>query len=238
MKETFMVAGAELEPSTAKSIISTSKSVLNTLKKAHNLYVKYRVTQFLSTLEDEIENLSIERQKEINEFLNNKKSQKVLADYAAAITSTSSDIAIRALALLLIDDRQFSFTENEKARFISCIRGMDDLKVNLFIKLSELKCIDLETVFPIYLINNINHPELELGVDIDELFAYAEDFINRGLLLRDPRSETGSSFYSPAAGDWSICFGISATLKKYASFLRKAKYLTQNKQCQTLQKRR
>ncbi|EIJ0975061.1 hypothetical protein LH718_003488 [Vibrio parahaemolyticus] len=202
------------------------KSTFNLLKEAHNLYAEHRVKQFLSVVDSEVEYLTIETREEFNEFINSDSAKKVLADYASAITSTSSEIGLRALALTFINDRQFSFTASESARFISCISGIDDLKVNLFIKLASLKKMEIETVYPVYVINNQNFEELNLGVDVDELFAYSEDFINRGLLLRDPRSGEGMNYYSPKDGDWSIYFGISTTLQRFASVLRKAKLLS------------
>ncbi|MFA0672366.1 hypothetical protein AB4584_24480 [Vibrio splendidus] len=200
------------------------KSTFNILKEAHNLYAEHRVKQFLYAIDSELEYLNSDAQAELNEFLNSKGAQKLLADYASAITSTSSDIGLRALALTFINDRQFDFNESEKVRFISCINGIDDLKVNLFIQLASLKKIESKAVYPIYVISNQNFEVLNLGVDIDELFAYSEDFINRGLLLRDPRSK-GANASSPQEGDWSICFGISSTLQRFASVLRKAKML-------------
>ncbi|MBS3797192.1 hypothetical protein [Pseudoalteromonas sp. BDTF-M6] len=220
-----MAQEQNLELQTSKSTNIVLKSTFNLLKKAHNLYAEHRVKQFLDAIDSEVEYLSLDKQIELNEFLNSKVAQKVLADYASAITSTSSEIGLRALALTFINDRQFNFSENEKVRFISCINGIDDLKVNLFIKLASLKQLEFKTVYPVYVVNNLNFDALSLGVDVDELFAYTEDFIKRGLLLRDPRSTDGGNFYSPKDGDWSICFGISPTLQRFASVLIKAKLL-------------
>ncbi|WP_328190263.1 hypothetical protein [Marinobacter sp. OP 3.4] len=150
----------------------------------------------------------------------------MLADYAAAITNTSSEIVLRALAFLFIDDRQFDFSTKEKSRFITCANGLDDLKVDLFIKLSSLQKVEVNTIYPTYNINHENFRKLSLGVEIDELFAYMEDFLKRGLVLRDPRGDLGSNFYAPKDSEWSICFGISSTLKRYAALLGKAKLLT------------
>ena len=211
----------------SKSTNIVVRSTFNLLKEAHNLYAEHRVKQFLYTIDSEIEYLSIEKQTKLNEFLHSKSAQKVLADYASAITSTSSEIGLRALALIFINDRQFDFSENEKVRFISCINGIDDLKVNLFIKLASLTKLEFKTAYPIYVINNKNFENLSLDVNVDELFAYSEDFINRGLLLRDPRSRGGVNFCYPKASDWSIYFGISPTLQRFASVLRKAKLLAE-----------
>ena len=63
--------------------------------------------------------MSSEEQRKFNEYLERSGTKKVLADYASATTSTSSDIALRALTLTFINDRQFDFSENEKVRFIS-----------------------------------------------------------------------------------------------------------------------
>lgn len=208
----------------SKSISAVVKSAFNSLNKAHNLYAEHRLKQFLYTIDSEIEYLSPDAQEELNKFLDSDGAQKLLADYAAAIMSTSSDISLRALALTFINDQQFNFNESEKIRFISCINGIDDLKVNLFIKLASLKKLESESIYPIYAIRNQDFDSLNLGVDVDELFAYSEDLMNRGLLLRDPRSK-GANAYFPQEGDWSICFGISSTLQRYASVLRKAKML-------------
>lgn len=216
-----------MELSTTKSTNQIVKAAFGVIKEAHYYYAEYRVKQFLKTIDSEVESLTSERQAEINEFLSQERTKKVLADYAAAITNTSSEIVLRALALLLIDDRQFDFSTTEKARFIACISGMDDLKVSFFIQLSTLRKLEFNTVYPIYSIDNRNFDELNLGVGIDELFAYTADFISRGLLLRDPRGDLGSNFCDSKDDDWSICFGISTTLRRYAALLDKAKYLAQ-----------
>lgn len=201
------------------------RSIFSSLAEARQLYMEHRVNEFLSTIEDQVEYLSAERQAEINNFLNKKESKKVLSDYAATITNTSSDIVIRALALLFINDRQFNFDQRTISRFIACFDGVDDLKVELFLKLSKLKKLNRATVYPSYAINWLNFQDLELGIDIDELFAYVDDFIRRGILLRDPITESGADMYQPVDHHWSLCFGMSTTLHRYAALLEKAKYL-------------
>jgi hypothetical protein len=214
-----------LELVTAKTASVVVKPLFNALREAHQVYGAYRVGVFLSTIDTEVETMSVESQNEFNDFVGCSKTKKVLADYASAISKTSSEVLLRALALLFIDEKCFEFSEQQKTRFVSCTNGADDLKVDLFIKLASLNKIDVDTVFPIYVINNVNFSELNLNVELDELFAYAEDFLKRGLILKDPRAEFGANFYAPKSSDWSICFGISPTLQRYAALLAKAKYL-------------
>lgn len=213
----------ELTPT--KIVAPIAKSIFGGLKKARNLYQQYRLELFLATINSEVENLNAEQQTEINNLLDQEITKKLLADYAAAIINTSSDIVLRALALLFINDQQFNFSSQEKARFVTCANGLDDLKANLFIKLSNLYKLNTDTVYPVYVISHQNFNSLDLGVEIDELFAYTGDFFKRGLLLRDPRGDFGSNFHTHKDSDWSICFGLSATLQRYAALLRKAKLL-------------
>jgi hypothetical protein len=128
-----------LELVTPKTATVAVKPLFNILKKAHQAYSAYRVSVFLSTIDVEVETMSVESQNEFNDLIGCSTTQKVLADYAAAITNTSSETTLRALALLFIGDKQFEFSEQQKIRFISCTNGMDDLKVDLFIKLVDLK---------------------------------------------------------------------------------------------------
>ncbi|WP_417531319.1 hypothetical protein [Marinobacter lipolyticus] len=214
-----------MELEKTKMVTPVAKSIFGVLKEARNLYGEHRVKLFLATIDSEVENMSVNHQAEINEFLNQKQSKKVLADYADAITNTSSEIVLRALALLFISDRQFDFSDQEKARFVACTNGLDDLKVNLFVKLSGLKKTGSDTVYPTYKISHLKFDSLNLGVEIDELFAYTEDLFKRGLLLRDPRGDLGSNFYAPKDSEWLIYFGISSTLQRYAALFRKAKFL-------------
>jgi hypothetical protein len=215
-----------LELLTSKTAVAVVKPLFNKLKEAHQLYSGYRVSVFLSAINVEVETMSVENLSEFDDLISCNTAKKVLADYAAAITNTSSETMLRALALLFIGDTQFEFTEQQKSRFISCANGMDDLKVDLFIKLVALKRIDLDTVYPISVVSNVNFSELDLNVEIDELFAYVEDFLKRGLILKDPRADSdGMNFHVPENSDWSISFGISSTLQRYASLLTKAKYL-------------
>lgn len=217
-----------MELVTAKTASVVVKSLFNALKEAYQEYGAYRVGVFLSTIDTEVETMSVESQKEFNDFLGCSKTKKVLADYASAISNTSSEISLRALALLFVDEKCVEFSEQQKIRFISCTYGIDDLKVNLFIKLASLNKVAIDSVYPIFVINNENFSGLNLNVELDELFAYAEDFLKRGLILKDPRARGGSNFYSPKSSDWSICFGISATLQRYAALLSRAKYLAGN----------
>ena len=210
---------------TPKTASVAVKPLFNFLKEAHQTYSSHRVSVFLSAVDIEVETMSVESQNEFNDFIGHSQTQKVLADYASAITNTSSDITLRALALLFIGDKNFSFTEQQKIRFISCTNGIDDLKVDLFIKLAGLKKLDCDTVYPVCVINNVNFPALHLGVEVDELFAYSEDFLNRGLILKDPRAGLGSYMCAPKSSDWAICFSMSPTLQRYATLLSKAKYL-------------
>ncbi|MDE1334033.1 hypothetical protein [Vibrio aestuarianus] len=202
------------------------KQVFHALGEARLLFMEHRVKEFLRTVDDQIEELSLDEIEKINAFLSSNQSKKLLSDYAEAITNTSSDIAIRALALLFIDDRQFNFDNHLKSRFITCINGIDDLKINLFLELSKLKESQRNTIYPVYHIDHLNFDNLDLGVDIDELFSYVEDFTRRGLLLRDPSEVSGAEMYEPNDQDWSVSFGISSTLQRFAALLRKAKYLS------------
>ncbi|EGR1020505.1 hypothetical protein RUK27_003270 [Vibrio cholerae] len=201
------------------------KKVFHALGEARLLFMEHRVNEFLRTVDDQIEELSLDEVEKINAFLSNEQSKKVLSDYAEAITNTSSDIAIRALALLFIDDRQFNFNKHLKSRFITCINGVDDLKINLFLELSTLKESQRKTIYSMYHIDHLNFDSLNLGVDIDELFSYVEDFTRRGLLLRDPSQVSDAEMYEPNEQEWSVSFGISSTLQRFAALLRKAKYL-------------
>ncbi|WP_261881469.1 hypothetical protein [Vibrio coralliirubri] len=204
------------------------RSIFNSLSEARQLYMEHRVNEFISTIEDQVEYLDAERQAEINIFLGKKDSQKFLSDYAAAITNTSSDIVIRALALLFVSDKQFDFDQRLKSRFITCFDGVDDLKVDLFLRLSKLTESSRLTIYPLYAIDWLNFEDLDLGIDIDELFSYVDDFIRRGILLRDPTTESGAEMYQPMDHHWSLSFGISTTLQRYAVLLEKAKYLSGN----------
>jgi hypothetical protein len=214
-----------LELVTVKTASVVVKPLFNALSEAHQVYGAYRVGVFLSTIDTEIETMSVESQNEFNDFVSCSKTKKVLSDYASAISNTSSEVLLRALALLFIDEKCFEFSEQQKTRFVSCTTGIDDLKVDLFIKLASLRKIDGETIYPISVINNVNFSELNLNIELDELFSYTEDFLKRGLILKDPRTDFGSNFHSPKSSDWSICFAISPTLQRYATLLSKAKYL-------------
>jgi|TARA_R110000803_G_scaffold190339_3_gene252904 hypothetical protein len=214
-----------LELVTVKTASVAVRPLFNALSEAHQVYGAYRIGVFLSTIDTEIETMSVESQREFNDFVGCSKTKKVLADYASAISNTSSEILLRALALLFIDVNFFEFSEQQKIRFVSCTNGIDDLKVELFIKLASLPKIDIETVYPIYVINHVNFSELNLKVELDELFSYTEYFLKQGLILKDPRSEFGANFHSPKSSDWSICFAISPTLQRFAALLSKAKYL-------------
>ncbi|WP_396622966.1 hypothetical protein [Marinobacter sp. W-8] len=203
-----------------------TRSALSLLKDAVELRRDYKIGQFLKAVDYCYERMSVDNSIKIQEFVNEEKTREFLEEYARAIINTPSTITLKALAILYSDYNNYDFSHNLKIRFVNCINGLDDLKVNLFIKLSKIKTVRRLPVCDIISVYNENFEQLDLGVEIDELLAYSEDFLRRGLILRDPRIEPDAKFYRPQNEDWSIVFGLSATQRRYASLLEFAKNLS------------
>lgn len=207
-------------------ITPAAKTTLLLLREGFALRRDYKISQFLKAVDYCYDRMSVDNSIRIQEFVNEEKTREFLEEYARAIINTPSTITLKALAILYSDYNNYDFSHNLKIRFVNCINGLDDLKVNLFIKLSKIKTVRSLPVCDIISVYNENFEQLDLGVEIDELLAYTEDFLRRGLILRDPRIEPDAKFYRPQNEDWSIVFGLSATQRRYASLLEFAKNLS------------
>ncbi|WP_318508037.1 hypothetical protein [Photobacterium leiognathi] len=206
-----------------------TKNVLNTLKTGYEVFRQHKVSNFVTAVEHRMDFMT---ENEIDIFLKSFDTtygKNIISDFVNAIINSPSHTVTTALALLFVKDRDFSFSEEETERLVSCIVGLTEKKVNTFIAITKLKPINTKTIFNKYEINNSNFSKLNIDIDLDELHAYIAEFKNKGLLLSEPEGgknlgiiEVGSI---PNYQQWSLCFGISNILLKLGRLLEKAQVL-------------
>ncbi|MBF4425815.1 MULTISPECIES: hypothetical protein [Vibrio] len=210
------------------SEVSLVIDLFSILKNARFEYQQFRVESFLTSVQLNTERMTEKERVEFKNKCLSKEGQKLAADFALAVTETPSEIILGAYSLLFLSDPQFLFTNVQIERFVLCTKGLSDRKIKLFMKLCALRPISYELVYPIYSVGSHNYNEANFEFEVDEIYAYVQEFFNRGLLLQDPQADFGVSYMGddvPSKDSWLINFGVSDTLKRYSALLNKVEYL-------------
>jgi hypothetical protein len=186
----------------------------------------YRTEIFFQTVETRYEAMTATDKDKFKEHISSEGGQKIISDFAIAVSSTPSTIVNASLALLYSQDPEFNFSKSELERFIAAVSGLTDRKVDFLLKIQNLSPSTKESLYPVYVVNKDNFYELERVVDVDELFIYVSDFQSRGLVLMDVDQQKNFRFANKFDGvKWSVNFCLSDTQVRYIALLRKAKEL-------------
>lgn len=170
--------------------------------------------------------MTVDEKEKFTKYISSEIGQKIVSDYAIAVTLTPSKVVNAALALLYSQDPDFSFSQSELERFVAAVSGLTDRKINFLLKIQNLSPSAKESVFPLYVVTQDNFDELKTFIDLDELFIYVSDFQSRGILLPDIDLQEGFGFADKFEGvQWSVSFCLSSTQVRYMALLRKAKEL-------------
>ncbi|WP_417528582.1 hypothetical protein [Marinomonas shanghaiensis] len=186
----------------------------------------YRTEIFFQTVETRYEAMTATDKDMFKEYISSKGGQKIISDFAIAVSSTPSTIVNASLALLYSQDPEFNFSKSELERFIAAVSGLTDRKVDFLLEIQNLSPSTKESLYPVYVVNKDNFEVLERVVDVDELFIYVSDFQSRGLVLMDVDQQKNFRFANKFDGvKWSVNFCLSDTQVRYIALLRKAKEL-------------
>ncbi|OCH36195.1 hypothetical protein [Aliivibrio fischeri] len=186
----------------------------------------YRAHSFVKTIDTRYESMSEDERVKFKAFVESEFGKKITADFASAVSGTPSRIVNITLALLYIGDHDFVMSQSELERFVSSAEGLIDVKVDFFIQLSNIPPLEIDSLFPTYVINSSNYNELGLGVELDELFLFVADFKSRGLILDETNQQKVFGYGSPTKkDDWEIKYSLSNSLLKYAALFNKAKQI-------------
>lgn len=186
----------------------------------------YRTEIFFQTVETRYEAMTATDKDMFKEHISSEGGQKIISDFAIAVSSTPSTIVNASLALLYSQDPEFNFSKSELERFIAAVSGLTDRKVDFLLEIQNLSPSTKESLYPVYVVNKDNFEVLERVVDVDELFIYVSDFQSRGLVLMDVDQQKNFRFANKSDGvKWSVNFCLSDTQVRYIALLRKAKEL-------------
>ncbi|EMC0408389.1 hypothetical protein H8F06_18200 [Vibrio fluvialis] len=186
----------------------------------------YRTRVFFQTVETRYEVMTPAEKEKFKVHISSAYGQKIISDFAIAVSSTSSVIVNASLALLYSQDPEFNFSQSELERFVAAVSGLTDRKVDFLLQVQLLSPSPKESLYPVYVVNQDNFDALKSVIDVDELFIYISDFQSRGLVLMDVDQQKNFGFASKFEGvKWSTNFCLSDTQMRYIALLRKAKEL-------------
>lgn len=186
----------------------------------------YRARIFFQTVETRYEVMTPSEKGKFKEHISSKCGQKIVSDFAIAVSSTPSTIVNASLALLYSQDPDFSFSQSELERFVAAVSGLTDRKVDFLLQIKSITPSPKESLYPVYVVNQDNFDVLKSVIDVDELFIYVSDFQSRGLVLMDVDQQKSFGFARLFEGvKWSANFCLSDTQVRYIALLRKAKEL-------------
>ena len=166
-----------------------------------NAYINRQNSRINSFLQ-RIDTMTMEEREDLRALLNSEVGQKIIADYAEAITKTQSERVRMAIALLYCKDGDFEFNEIDISIFINGVTGISDRTLDIFLELIERPAIE-ENISP-YNRHTINELDLDgfstKSVNAETIYSYISELITRRLLLPDPTP----SFFGSTKG-WSLC---------------------------------
>ncbi|PKF48747.1 hypothetical protein [Enterovibrio nigricans] len=207
--------------------LAVASEIFEAITEAFKKSQCYRTSTFFKTVETRYEVMTQPEKVKFKEHISSESGQKVISDFAIAVSSTPSTIVNASLALLYSQDPDFNFSQNELERFVAAVSGLTDRKVDFLLHIQNLSPSQKESLYPVYVINQDNFGTLRDVIDIDELFIYVSDFQSRGLVLInvDQPKNFGFANKFDDGVKWSTNFCLSETQVRYIALLRKAKEL-------------
>ncbi|EIJ2230975.1 hypothetical protein LIA63_004565 [Vibrio parahaemolyticus] len=208
--------------------VAVASEILVAIGEAFQQGQFYRTRTFFQTVETRYEVMTPAEKEKFKEHISSKCGQKIISDFAIAVSSTPSVIVNASLALLYSQDPDFSFSPSELERFVAAVSGLTDRKVDFLLQVQLLSPSPKESLYPVYVVNQDNFDALRSVIDVDELFIYVSDFQSRGLVLMDVDQQKSFGFGRKFEGvKWSTNFCLSDTQVRYIALLRKAKELVE-----------
>lgn len=202
----------------SKTALTIGTKAFDAIKDAYQSRQQERVSSFFKCVETRYEYMDEEQRAKLNESINSTEGQEVLAQYADAITQTSSDRVRMAIALLYCKDCDFNFSEFDQRIFINGVIGITDHVIDFFIESIKRPQIAGNYPYERHSIEQSSLPEFKVeNVDAEIVYSYINELIRRRLLLPDP--------VAGLLGDdngWFITFGSSKKTKEMARLLEKS----------------
>lgn len=188
---------------------------------------KKRAMNVIKAFHAQIEDMTESECAKLQEELHSDAGQEVIAEYIDTAINTPSKIAHTAIALLMANDPEYTFSEVEKERFIYALEGLNDRKIIFFIKLTNIETVNNRPSFPL---KSLNNSSIEKGFnefDVGEMLAYCQEFFNRGLILRNPQDNVNpmEAMTIPGKEDWVVIFYQDNTMINFGRLLNKARFI-------------
>lgn len=162
-------------------------------------------------------------QKHFEALCNNPHFQEQVAEYIEAALNTPSEIVIKAIALLMLNDPDCRLDDAQKERFVHGFTGLSDQAAELFISLIKTPPLK-EKIYPIHIVGR-DHSVSEGSFTPDEILRFTQSFFNRGIILPEPKSNNASMAGINDDDNWFVKFGVNDEISQYKALLEKAKVL-------------
>lgn len=195
------------------------------LVKAFNVHRgRHRAEKLAQGLELAWSYMDESDQKHFEALCNNPHFQEQVAEYMEAALNTPSEIVIKAIALLMLDDPDCRLDDAQKERFVHGFTGLSDQAVSVYLSLVKTEKFT-ERLYDIHLVSN-KYPLEDNDTSPEIILMMHQSFLNRGILLPD-QANSGSFFDSGDRdpNDWFVRFGVSDEINQYRALLEKAKAL-------------
>ncbi|OOE32418.1 hypothetical protein [Salinivibrio kushneri] len=199
------------------------------LVKAFNVHRgRHRAEKLAQGLELAWSYMDESDQKHFEALCNNPHFQEQVAEYMEAALNTPSEIVIKAIALLMLNDPDCRLDDAQKERFVRAFEGLSNEKVVIFLALCDLDRTE-QSIYDIYEVSH-DKPVKNYENEPERILLTFSDLLNRGLVSPDIRKVEGAgAFFADLApntdGQWSISFGLTEEQKSYSRLLDKAKTL-------------
>ncbi|WP_147232352.1 hypothetical protein [Psychromonas sp. B3M02] len=202
----------------SKTMLTVGTKAFDVIKNAYQSRKQERVSSFFKCVETRYEYMDEEQRAKLNESINSIEGQEVLAQYADAITQTSSDRVRMAIALLYCNDCDFNFSEFDQRIFINGVTGITDHIIDFFIESIKRPKISGNYPYERHSIEQSSLPDFNVeNVDAELVYSYINELIRRRLLLPDP----AVGLLGDNKG-WFITYGSSDKTNRMARLLEKA----------------
>ncbi len=215
-----------MDPGTIATVGKTAVGIAKTanfLAESYQKRQKKRVEMFFKCIELRYSDADPEEIKKLNEYIESDVGQELLASFADSITQTSCPRVHMSLAMLMCDDPDFKFSENERYTFVCAMVGATDELIDFFLDVSNLSRDTSNPLYPRGCISSANCEKFKKNRwDEEAIFVYVNDLIRLRLLLPDP--STTATIHG-SNNDWALWFGITDRTIRMANLIRKAEEL-------------
>ena len=203
----------------AYQLANEAERTVKILGSAYNNRQKKRLEEFVKYVEIRYEYMTSCDQEKLKVFIENEKSEDVLADYAESILKVSSSRVMMAMALLFLGD--LALNKTSKYNFISASKELNDDLVDFYILVHQKEKHRHDNLpYEQATFSNDNCQEfLDKGWDKETISIYIYRLIQLKLLLPDPLPISG---YTTKSNVWRLNFGVSNNTQAIVNLLVKS----------------